>query len=904
MFSSRKRTLLKMMRIPILIQTIVRLACLGCLLALFGSNLVLAQEPELIVEVDQTTLYNGDSVTYVITLNNVDEPVPPKLADLPDFLVESLGSQDQNFRSIMNLNGVRTEIVRKGRKYLYKLTPKSTGQFTIGAPRVTIGGKELEGRVVELAVRTQDHVRLLMSVDRPSVFPSQEFTISLQVLVKSLPDPYADRDPVAILQNPPLLNIAWLDDDSLPKSLKSDQPLRDLLQRYLSNRGTGFGVNGYRDNSPFALLDSRPAMFHPRPKVKMIADADGNESEFWEYEFKRTLRAGGPGVIEFVPATIKGAFGTSVARGRLQGEELFAKSQPVVVEVRDVPTVGQPESYIGAVGKFSIVAELSPTNAHVGDPLTLSITLNGSGQLADAQPPKLDKVEAITGSFKVYEGTTATTDQSKKFTYSLRPLSSSVKQLPEIEVAFFDVDSEKFVSLKTPPIPVTISEAERLSSSSVVSSGPAASSDTNSGLQVAEGGLFGNHDQLSSLKDDRPKLSFFAGLWAAMVLTAISAHTCIALVRQRNSDPRRQRIKTSLTRARSLLESAKLDANGQICGGELDRARQALVGLVADYADLPMQGISTRDVDDHLAKLGTNDDLRAQLRILLDQCDAARFGSTNQSVSASEVQTLLTRLNQTLSQAKKLVLVFGLLFLTGCSSPVNNDLAKQFVEAGRMFEAAQSSEDFLNIAARYQQIAEAGLASGAVFYNQGNAWLKAGQPGRAIASYRQALRFQPGDEHTLANLKAALSKAGLESNAVENQPAGALSYIYFWRNWFNLKQKLVILSTLLGLALLYSLAIWRSANHRWTTVCLLALTIVFAIATWFDYRDQYVIRHGVTIRSATAYKGTGADYGPAFTRDLSEGTEFIVTDQQLDWLQIELKDLGRGWIRSEQATVY
>ena len=29
------------------------------------------------------------------------------------------------------------------------------------------------------------------------------------------------------------------------------------------------------------------------------------------------------------------------------------------------------------------------------------------------------------------------------------------------------------------------------------------------------------------------------------------------------------------------------------------------------------------------------------------------------------------------------------------------------------------------------------------FYNQGNAWMRAKQPGRAIAAYRQAQRYRP-----------------------------------------------------------------------------------------------------------------------------------------------------------------
>ena len=54
-----------------------------------------------------------------------------------------------------------------------------------------------------------------------------------------------------------------------------------------------------------------------------------------------------------------------------------------------------------------------------------------------------------------------------------------------------------------------------------------------------------------------------------------------------------------------------------------------------------------------------------------------------------------------------------------------------------------------------------GQISGAVLYNQGNAFMQAGQRGRAIAAYRQARRYLGPDLFLEANLAYALG----------NQPA-------------------------------------------------------------------------------------------------------------------------------------
>ena len=54
-----------------------------------------------------------------------------------------------------------------------------------------------------------------------------------------------------------------------------------------------------------------------------------------------------------------------------------------------------------------------------------------------------------------------------------------------------------------------------------------------------------------------------------------------------------------------------------------------------------------------------------------------------------------------------------------------------------------------------QEILDRGQVSGAVLYNQGNAFMQAGQRGRAIAAYRQARRYQGPDPFLEANLAYA-----------------------------------------------------------------------------------------------------------------------------------------------------
>ncbi len=52
-------------------------------------------------------------------------------------------------------------------------------------------------------------------------------------------------------------------------------------------------------------------------------------------------------------------------------------------------------------------------------------------------------------------------------------------------------------------------------------------------------------------------------------------------------------------------------------------------------------------------------------------------------------------------------------------------LAQKFQAAQAAFDRASKPEDFEKAALMYQELIEDGAVSGAVFYNQGNAWMKA-----------------------------------------------------------------------------------------------------------------------------------------------------------------------------------
>ena len=167
------------------------------IVALSWLSLAAADEPQLIVETDREKVYEGESILYRVTLNNVEKPKEPDLKALDaDFSIATLGSHSLNSRSVTIINGHMTEESRRGRQYNYRLTPKRTGMLTIPAPSVEIDGRQLRGREIVLTVASpeeQDVVQMEIRSDREAVYPMQPFTVTLTISVKALPRPYSAK---------------------------------------------------------------------------------------------------------------------------------------------------------------------------------------------------------------------------------------------------------------------------------------------------------------------------------------------------------------------------------------------------------------------------------------------------------------------------------------------------------------------------------------------------------------------------------------------------------------------------------------------------------------------------------------------------------------------------------------
>jgi hypothetical protein len=147
-------------------------------------------------------------------------------------------------------------------------------------------------------------------------------------------------------------------------------------------------------------------------------------------------------------------FGASVPK------DINVQSPAQELKVSALPAEGRPYDFHGAIGTFAIQSDISPSKADVGDPLTLTMRLVGSGNYDRVDSTMLDHVE----NWKTYppKSTFNTTDPlghkgEKIFEQPLVASQPGAQTLPPLSFSYFDPNTKRYETIHSTPPSVRIS---------------------------------------------------------------------------------------------------------------------------------------------------------------------------------------------------------------------------------------------------------------------------------------------------------------------------------------------------------------------------------------------------------------------------------------------------------------
>ena len=325
------------------------------------------------------------------------------------------------------------------------------------------------------------------------------------------------------------------------------------------------------------------------------------------------------------------------------------QTNPVSVNIRPLPPDAGTGVFSGLVGRFTLHGELEKNEINAGDATTLSITVEGTGNIMDASAPAVN----VPQSFKVYPDNPGQdihisiggASGKKVFRYALVPVKKGDFSISPVHLKYFDIPSKKYITLSTRPFSLKVlasKEASKLETTSAPA--PSVQGSTSFKKKVA----FVGRDILP-IKDTSDVLAFRRTLplfrfWLYLgvpVLIFLGFKFAAAFFIKKD-DP-------TMVMARKAHESLKKAGSAPSDDVFLSALYRSLIYAVFSAAGSKGESLTRTEAEKLLANNGTGAESAAQAASLLDQIESARYGGTtfdNPAKQAlfSETQKVVRRL--------------------------------------------------------------------------------------------------------------------------------------------------------------------------------------------------------------------------------------------------------------------
>ncbi|WP_158265489.1 BatD family protein [Blastopirellula marina] len=904
------------------------LTALLALAAVFlGSAVTSAHAADLQAALSSREAYVGAPIMLHLEVANASSHDEPTLPEVRGLDIQSAGAPSRSTQTTI-INGRRTD--RTSATYTWRITPRQAGTFEIPPIDLKVDGQIRSTRPMRFVATKSETGDLLFAEitgQQKEIYVGQPLTLTLNLWIK----PYHNNE--------------------------FDLTLSEENMWQMISEGTNWGAFTERMTE---LAENRQ---RPGGEEVLRTDSNGQERAYYQYQIEATVYPKKPGQIEVGDLQIVVDYPTRLAKSRDPFGSMFdddffggmspfggrdfspfrrnslsvVASRPVVAEatvapidVKPVPTAGRPADYRGTVGQYQIVTQALPTDVKAGDPITLHIGIRGDGPMELVQAPPLAALPQLTADFKVANEPLAglVEGDTKLFTTTIRPRREGITEIPAIPLTFFDPAKEAFVTVKSEPIAIHVSKAERLALDSIV--GNPSSADRPHDDQASAAPTL---DLQNYTRDDALTSSSSQGNWPwmlAMLLPPLAVALAWVVKHHghlftNNRSPQEQRIHA----ARHAIQTAGSPA-------EVASVANSLAAEIGNGAD------------------------RAQLDQLLALCDQAAYsGSSDQQLPALKHQAidLLDQVSRTTVEHRPQAAtrMFGRrqMIATACLAlavlavavPVGSHFAGQSAQAtadhdrvatttpesqqpalptlsdqqmaiilaeantayqdGRKAsadDAAAAKEEFAQAATKYGQLVENGVRNSNLYVNLANAQLQLGATGKAIANYERALDHDPSNWQARNNLSIARSALHGLSNETENATSlgGLLS-----KSAEQLQSVLppsvtttmcaslwlALCGVILG-SLVRPSRYWNVASLSVAGLLLVAVGVTnLERLTTADEPDAIVATQTAVLREAPG------DQFPAIQSEaLKEGEGLDVLKVDGNWVQIQTADGATGWV--------
>lgn len=579
---------------------------------------VQAEEIQFTASVNKRVLSMQDRLVLVLTVSGATKNISmPPFQPIEGFNLlygPSVGTQTQI------INGV----VSSKRIYEYGLSPVKEGIFEIPAYEVTVEGKTYQTEPVQIEVKKgAPPTEQVQPGDQPRALTQEELSQRLFVELTTDKKEAVVNEQVVLtfrfyrnlavdgLSYEPSATKGFLE-ESLGEQRNTRQIINGIEYEVIELKKALFPVTA-------GTLEISPARLACNILIKAPSKQRRNRSLFDDF--------------------FDDPFSDSFFGGRYVRRPVKLVSDPVQIQVSPLPEAGKPQTFSGAVGKFDFAAEAKPKEVAAGDPITLTMTVTGMGNLQSIKSPVL--AEDLT-QFKIYEPESKTEILSRKegiigkkvFEVVLVPKEEDITEIPQIEFTFYDPEKKQYLTLRKGPIPIQVSPPQK--SIQMISS-PGSSVDKKA-VELLEKDIFYIKDKLGKLAGPHRRFYrhplFYAGTGLPVIIYLV-----LFLLYQRSEklrlDPKYARSTFAAREAKLLLKQAKAaKTEKEVCS----LVEKAILHYLADKLGLQAGSILVPDLKNLLEDQGMEETGIKEVQGIIENAELGRFaGGAGIQMETSEL---------------------------------------------------------------------------------------------------------------------------------------------------------------------------------------------------------------------------------------------------------------------------
>ncbi|HXU03328.1 MAG TPA: BatD family protein [Polyangia bacterium] len=621
-------------------MTKARLAWIALALVALAAPAARAASSSFSASLDRAAVAPDQPFLYRVTLTTSQEQ--PEGFKPPDFRgLRVMGGPFTQSGMSMVMGGGGTK-VENTITWSYQLTVPggAKGPIAIGGAHVRVGGQDLTSNSVSVRIGAAAAApqrgpslfpRGLLDDDEPEVQEQQVSSSASAAFIRAV----ADKKRAYVGEQ---VTVTWY--------LYLAEP-QNNFQPITQPKSDGF----WSEDIPST---------NPQGRLAFTDKDEGGQHYQVATVLQRALFPLAPGKLTVTPMEAEVAradfFGRPIRQRRL-------KSEPLAIEAVALPREGQPAHFQASnVGHFTLDVAVDRGAVAVGDAVTLTVTVRGTGNVRNVLLPPLPSLPGWKG----YEPKTnvalepgATVQGSKTVEWLLRPEQPGKTTVPALTFVSFDPAAQRYVETQSKPIELVVSgePGQTTIGPPTAAGGPASGAGSVITAEIRP-------IRVRATPSHSAGASFLrgTGFKATLVTPPLAFVAFVFAGRMRDRLSRDER-RTSRRRLRSIarrrLHAAAVHRDAGRAPAFYVEIERVLRETLSEKLRVPVGGLRLDELAALLGARGLAADDVARLRSALEACDEARFSPGGETTGKPALDAMLERAAALIDTIEKAPLASG-----------------------------------------------------------------------------------------------------------------------------------------------------------------------------------------------------------------------------------------------------